>query len=304
MTQPTDWVSSIVYSRKSSGQLRICLDPKDLNKAVKRPHYRTHTLDEVTHKLAGAKIFSKLDARHGYWSVSLDDESSLKTTFNSPFGRFCFTRLPFGLNLSQDVFQERMDNILEHCTGTMSIADDVGVFGKDEAEHDANLHNLMKTARRHGLVFNIDKCEIKRQSLKFFGLVFDAEGAHPDPKRIRDIEQMRRPVNSTELQEFLGIAMYMSPFLPKLSQQTAPLRDLLKKEARVRVDTLARCRVRRHESIDMPTCDIVLLQTGSRQCCTSRRFKSWTRRRTSTEWEANRIRFQDTERLRAAICEH
>ena len=231
VTQPTDWVSSIVYSGKSSGQLIICLDPKDLNKAVKRPHYRTPTLDEVTHKLAGAKILSKLDARHGYWSVSLDDESSLKTTFNSPFGRFCFTRLPFGLNLSQGVFQERMDNILEHCTGTMSIADDVGVFGKDEAEHDANLHNLMKTARRHGLVFNIDKCEIKRQSLKLFGLVFDAEGAHPDPKRIRNIEQMGRPANSTELQEFLGIATYMSPFLPKLSQQTAPLRDLLKKEA-------------------------------------------------------------------------
>ena len=150
VTQPTDWVSIIAYSRKSSGQLRICLEPTDLNKAVKRQHYRTPTLDKVTHKLAGAKIFSKLDARHGYWSVSLDDESSLKTTFNSPFGRFCFTRLPFGLNLSQDVFQERMDNILEHCTGTMSIADDVGVFGKDEADHDANLHNLMKTARRHG----------------------------------------------------------------------------------------------------------------------------------------------------------
>ena len=119
----------------------------------------------------------------------------------------------------------------KHCTGTMSIADDVGVFGKDKAEHDANLHNLMKTSRRHGLVFNIDKCEIKPQSLKFFGLVFDAEGAHPDPKRTRDIEQMGRPANSTELQEFLGIATYMSPFLPKLSQQIAPLRDLLKKEA-------------------------------------------------------------------------
>ena len=197
---------------------------------MKRPHYRTPTLDEVTHKLAGATLFSKLDARHGYWSVSLDEKSSLKTTFNSPFGRFCFTRLPFGLNLSQAVFQERMDNTLEHCTGNMGIADDVGVFGKDEAGHAANLHNLMKTARRHGLIFNIDKCD-KRQSLKFFGLVFDAEGAHPAPKRIRDIEQMRRPVNSTELQEFLGVATYMSPFIPKLSQQTAPLRDLLKKDA-------------------------------------------------------------------------
>ena len=198
-----------------------------------------------------------------------------------------------------------MDNILEHCTGTMSIADDVGVFGKDEAEHDANLHNLMKTARRHGLVFNIDKCEIKRQSLKFFGLVFDAEGAHPDPKRIRDIEQMRRPANSTELQEFLGIATYMSPFLPNLSQQTAPLRDLLKKEAEfewtpshdaVFDDTKAL--ICRHVTLSYfrPEVDSVV--------CTSRRFKSWTRRRTSTEWEANRIRFQDTERLRAAVYEH
>ena len=67
MTAPTDWVSSIVYSRNSNGKLRICLDSKDLNLAVKRPHYHTATLDEVTHKLAGSVMFSKLDARHGYW---------------------------------------------------------------------------------------------------------------------------------------------------------------------------------------------------------------------------------------------
>ena len=72
--------------------------------------------------------------------------------------------------------------------------------------------------------------QIKHLSLKFFGLVFDAEGAHPDLKLIRDIEQMRRPVNSTELQLLLGVATYISPFIPKLSQQTAPLRDLLKKD--------------------------------------------------------------------------
>ena len=107
VTEPTDWVSSLVYSRKwkSNGRLRVCLDPKELNKAIKRPHYRTPTLDEITHKLAGASMFSKLDARHGYWSVKLDDESNILTTFNSPFGRYCFKRLPFGLNLSQYVFQ-------------------------------------------------------------------------------------------------------------------------------------------------------------------------------------------------------
>ena len=85
VSKPTDWVSSLVYSRKSSGRLRICLDPKDLNRAIKRPHYHTRTLEEITHKLAGATVSSKLDARHGYWFVSLDEKSSMKTTFNSPF---------------------------------------------------------------------------------------------------------------------------------------------------------------------------------------------------------------------------
>ena len=229
--EPTDWVSSIVYSRKSNGKLRICLDPKDLNTAIKRPHYPTPTLEEITHKLAGSMIFSKLDARHGYWSVQLDDESKRLTTFNSPFGRYCFRRLPFGLNLSQDVFQERMDCILEKCPGTISIADDVGVFGKTEAEHDKHLHNLMRVALQHGLVFNIDKCDIKQANMKFFGLEFSADGVHPDPGKAADIQRMKEPQNVAQLQEFLGIATYMSPFIPNLSQQTATLRDLVKKDA-------------------------------------------------------------------------
>ena len=166
-------------------------------------------------------LFSKLDARHGYWSVQLDDEYKRLTTFNSPFGRFCFRRLPCGLNLSLDVFQERMDRILEKCPGTISIADDVGMFGRTEAEHDGHLHNLMKVARQHGLVFNIGKCEIKKTNMKFFGLEFDASGVRPDPGRVADIQRMMAQQSVSQLQEFLGIATYMSPFIPNLSQQTA-----------------------------------------------------------------------------------
>ncbi|XP_072182294.1 uncharacterized protein [Diadema setosum] len=115
VTEPTDWVSSIALSRKSNGKLRVCLDPKDLNRACRRTHHKTPTLEEITFKMSGAKVFSKLDARHGYWSIVLDNESSLLTTFNSPLGRYCFKRLPFGLNVSQDIFQAKMDVILEGC---------------------------------------------------------------------------------------------------------------------------------------------------------------------------------------------
>ena len=159
--QPTEWVSSLNYSRKSSGQLRICLDQKDLNKVIKSCHHRTPTLEEITHELSGAKHFSKLDAKNGYWSVELDEESQLLTTFNSPFGRFCFQRMPFGLVMSQDVFQQKMDQILEQCPGTIGIADDVAVFCRTDEEHDQSLHNLMQVAAKSGLVFNSKKCIIK-----------------------------------------------------------------------------------------------------------------------------------------------
>ena len=230
MTEPTNWVSSLVYAQKPSGKWRICLDPKDLNQAIKRSQHHTPTLDEITHKFSGSTIFSKLDARHGYWSVLLDEESSYLTTFNSPFGRYRFLRLPFGLCVSQDVFQHRMDQILEKCPGTVGIADDVGVYGTTEDEHDKHLHNLMSVARTHGLVFNPTKCEIKKDSITFFGLRYTKDGVQPDPDKIKAIQVIKAPQNKKQLQEFLGIATYMAPFVPNLSSHTAILRELIKKD--------------------------------------------------------------------------
>ena len=107
--EPTDWVNSLVCVTKASGTLRLCLDPKDLDRAIKRPHHCTPTLDDVLPKLNGAKYFSIVDARSGYWNIELDHASSLYTTFNSPHGRYRFLRLPFGLICAQDIFQKKVD---------------------------------------------------------------------------------------------------------------------------------------------------------------------------------------------------
>ena len=229
--EPTDWVSALTFRRKENGKLRVCLDPQALNQASKRTYHKTPTLEELTPKFHGAKVFSKLDARHGYWSIVLDKESSLMTTFHSPYGRYRFLRLPFGLKVSQDIFQEKMDMILEQCPGTLGIADDVAVFGKDEAEHDRNLHNLMEVARKYGLIFNIDKCEIKIPCIKFFGCYYDASGVHPDPDKVDALHAIPPPTNVTELQQFLGLATYMSPFIAKLADHTDDLRALTHKDS-------------------------------------------------------------------------
>ena len=230
VAEPTDWVSSIVYVRKSNGKLRLCLDPKDLNKDIMRCHHRTPTLEELTHKLSGAKFFSKLDAKNGYWSVKLDQESQLLTTFNSPFGRYCFRRMPFGLVMSQDVFQQKMDMILEGCPGTLALIDDVIVYGKNKQEHNENLKKLMETAQTTGLTFNSSKCAVNQEQIKFFGAILDKDGIHPDPKKVEEIKALPSPTGTTELQKILGIINYMAPFIPRLSDLTAGLRDLLKKD--------------------------------------------------------------------------
>ena len=80
--EPTAWVNSLVYRRKSNGRLRLCLDPKDLNEAIKREHQVIPTLEEILPKLNGAKVFSIVNAKCGYWNIILDEESSYLTTFN------------------------------------------------------------------------------------------------------------------------------------------------------------------------------------------------------------------------------
>ena len=127
--------------------MRVCFDSKDLNQTIKRSHHHTPTLEEITHKFKGSTAFSKLDAHPGYRWLVLDEESSYLITFNNPSGRLIFTRLPFGLCVSHDIFQQKMDFILEKCPGTVGIADDITVHGPTEEEHNANLHNLVLVVR-------------------------------------------------------------------------------------------------------------------------------------------------------------
>ena len=104
--EPMDWVSSITYVQKENGKLCLCLDPYDLNEAICHDHHKTPTVEEVAHEFAHSCFFTKLDAYHGYWSIILDKYSSLLTTFNSPFRRYHFLWLPFGLVCTKDIFQK------------------------------------------------------------------------------------------------------------------------------------------------------------------------------------------------------
>ena len=141
---PTDWVSSIVIVGKPNGDIRICLDPKKLNDAIIREHHYTQKLEVVLPQLSDTKVFSKLNARSGCWNVVLDEESKFLTTFNTPFGRYCFRRLPFGLVSAQDIFQRKIDETYDGLPRIICIADDAVVCGQDDKTHDENLICMME----------------------------------------------------------------------------------------------------------------------------------------------------------------
>ena len=109
--QPTDWISSLVVVKRND-KLRICLDPKDLNKAIRRPKYPIPSIEDILPNLEKAKVFSVLDAKNGFWQIELDEESSFLTCFWTPFGRYRWLRMPFGISSAPEEYQRRQHEVI------------------------------------------------------------------------------------------------------------------------------------------------------------------------------------------------
>ena len=232
VTEPTDWVNALVVVEKPhTGKLRVCLDPRELNKAIKRPHYPLPTLEDVTPRLAGAQFFSVMDARSGYWAIKLTEDSSMLTTFNTVFGRYRFLRLPFGIVSAQDEFQRKIDETYEGLKGVAAIVDDILVYGRTREEHDANLRAMLERTRERGVRLNPEKSRICVTEVKYFGHRLTREGIKPEPDKVKAVKEMEPPQNKAELETIMGMVNYLARFAPSLSEINAPLRQLLKQSS-------------------------------------------------------------------------
>ena len=227
--QPTEWVNSMVVSLRKD-KIRICLDPSDLNRAIKREHHPMKTIEEVVASMPNAKVFSVLDAKSGFLQVKLDDDSSLLTTFNSPIGRFRWLRLPFGIRCAPEIFQRIMDQMLEGITGATSIMDDIIVAGRDVTEHDQVLHKVTERVTQYNLKLNAKKCQIRKAEVPYVGHLLTAEGLKPDPEKVEAVRNMPAPSDKEGVKCFLGFITYLSKFFPNLSTEDKPLCQHLKSD--------------------------------------------------------------------------
>ena len=229
ISEPTDWCAGMVVVPKANGKVRICVDLTHLNDSVCRERHPLPAVDQTLAQLAGAKIFSKLDANSGFWQIPLSQDSIPLTTFITPFGRFCFHRLPFGITSAPEHFQRRMSELLGDLDGVVCLIDDVLVHGKTAEEHDQRLAAVLSRLRDEGLTLNRDKCVFSQRQVSFLGQVIDNTGIRPDPDKVKAIRSVPVPNNVGDVRRFLGSVNQLTKFIPNLADVTKPLRDLLVK---------------------------------------------------------------------------
>ena len=227
VTEPTPWCAGMVVVPKKSGSVRICVDLKPLNEGVLRETYPIPPVDDTLAQLAGAAVFSKVDANSGFWQIPLADDSQLLTTFITPHGRYCFRKLPFGISSAPELYQRRMSQILSGLDGIVCHIDDVLIYGSTQEEHHTRLHAALSRLQAAGVTLNADKCLFSQTSIKFLGHVIDKHGVHPDPERVAAVQRVTAPKEISQLRRFMGMVNQLGKFTPNLSSLSQPLRELL-----------------------------------------------------------------------------
>lgn len=224
--RPTTWCSGMVVAPKSNGKVRICVDLTQLNKSVLRETYPLPHLEDTLASLEGSQYFSKMDANSGFWQIDLAEESREFTTFITPFGRYQYKKMPFGISAAPEFFQRQMNKILDGLTGVVCMMDDILVVGKTKEEHDSRLATVLSKVEAAGMTLNKDKCAFGVTEVKFLGHVLSKKGIKVDPEKEKAIREMPPPKDRKGLQRFLAMVNYLSRFSPLLSEAEVPLREL------------------------------------------------------------------------------
>ena len=230
--EPTRWCHNLVLVKRAN-KLRICLDPVPMNKFIKREEFQIPKLDEILPNLTKAKVFTTCDAKSGFWQLVLDRQSSIATTFWTPFGRYRWLRMPFGVSNAPEVFQRAMTEFASDLEQVVPLADDFLIYGIGDtladakADHNRRLKKFFEKCRQKNLKLNKSKLQLCRPQVKFFGHVLTSEGLQVDNAKVKAIRDMTAPQDCKGVARYLGMINYLTKYLPNVSTIAEPLRRLI-----------------------------------------------------------------------------
>ena len=231
--QPSQWLSeTVTVSKKDTSAIRLCVDMKAANRAIKRVNYQMPTIETIIQKTSGMKFFSKADLRSAFQQIELHPDCRYISRFRTPNGNYQYKRLFFGINTASEVFHQKIEECLSGLPGQLNAIDDVIIMGKTREESFKNVDLFFQRLSDVGLTVNPEKCKFDLTEITFFGLKLSSKGVSLNDAKIKALKAFKTPANASELLSFLGLAVYASRWIKDLATLSEPLRQLTRKGTR------------------------------------------------------------------------
>lgn len=228
----SEFASPIVLVRKKTGELRMCVDYRRLNKVTARDNYPIPLIDDLLDRLAGKTIFSKLDLKDGFFHVYMDNDAVKYTSFITPLGQYEFLRMPFGLKNAPSVFQRFVNKVFADMVRNDKVIiylDDIMIATDNFDEHFRILEEVFKRLVENRLELRLDKCVFLQSEVKYLGYTISGVGIRADDKGLRAIENFPVPSKAHSVQSFLGLCSYFRRFIKDFSILAKPLYELTRR---------------------------------------------------------------------------
>ena len=224
----SEWAAAPVLVRKKSGELRYCIDYRALNSKTIKDTFNLPLIEDCLDSLYGKRLFCVLDLCSGYYQINLELGSRDKTSFNTRFGSFRWTRLPMGLCTAPATFQRAMSLVLRGMTWEQVIVylDDIIVIGTDFSDTLAALRNVFIRFRQYNLKFKARKCRFFRREVEFLGKKVSGDGIAISPDKVEAVKEWPIPQNPKQLLSFLGFMNYHRSHIPSFAQVASDLYEL------------------------------------------------------------------------------
>jgi hypothetical protein len=229
----SSWVSNPVIVRKKTGEIRICVDFRNLNQASLKDNYPLPNMEYLLQRVTRAEMMSMLDGFSGYNQVLVKEDDQLKTTFTTPWGTYKYLRMPFGLTNAGATFQCAMDYDFRDLIRKLIeiYQDDLTAISKKREQHIQHLRMIFQRCREYGISLNPKKSIFGVDKGKLLGHIISKYGITIDPARVESIKKIPLPKDKKALQSFFGQINFVRRFILNFVEIVKPLNRLLKKDA-------------------------------------------------------------------------
>src|SRR3954467_166058 len=228
----SSWGAPVLFVEKKDRSQRLCIDYCSLNEVTIKNKYPLPRINDPFDQLEGARVFSKIDLRSGYFQLKIREQDIPKTAFTTRYGFYEYTVMPFGLtnapayfiNMMNKLFMEFLDKFV------VVFIDDILIYSKSKEENEGHLRLILEKLREHKLYAKLSKCEFWLNEVGFLGHIVSGDGVAVDPIRVSAVTEWESPNSVKEVRIFLGLAGYYRRFIENFSKVAKPMTELLKKD--------------------------------------------------------------------------